>query len=898
MTRLWLTLLARASHPDDRDWIVADAVEEYDLRTETSGARAARRWLRGQALRAIRPGLAERWRRRGRPSSSATRASRPRLLQLVDDFGRDAAHAGRSLRRSPALVVLVVGSLAVGIGATTVVFSVARSLLFPDPGPIADPERVVTLYETSAESPWGQVSFPNYLEVADEVPALASVAALRIGVVRLGESADGERLMVELVTGNYFETLGLPASLGRTFSAEETRLGSAEAQVVLSHEFWAERFASSPDVIGQTLLFDGRPHTIIGVGPPRLVSRLLQMRVAAWIPLGIPGGTYNATDEELTNRDDREYLVLGRLAPGANTSQVEQQLSVLGADLATRFPGSWAGEGGDARSFSVLPESESRLPPEFRPVGAVFFGLLLLATGLILAIACTNVAGLLLARAERRSGEVAIRVSIGAGRGRIMRMLLTESLILAGLGGALGVALTWVAVRRGAAVPLPGMLPDLAFQLSVDGTVLAFALSTATLCALLFGLAPAVQAARNEGDLSRGMRGGSRGSRGRRALVSLQVAGSVLFLVAAGLLARSVAASVTLDPGLRTDHLAVVNVRQDTRLDAAAWLNGLEEEVRSQANITEVALASAVEVSPFWDMTLAEVRLPGRDDTETVPFNAVTPNYAELTSLSLLRGRWLDDGDRAGAMPAVVVNERFAQTYFPAGDALGRSFTIEAQLEVSTPIPAPAVSVQIVGVAADVRNTALEEPGAYFWAPLAQFPTPLVMVHAQGPTPAQAAAALARFTAGDVSLVGPSTYAELTETNTTGQRAIARFLWGGALFALVLALIGLGGLLSVSVAMRLPELSIRQALGATRTEVVREVLAESGRLAAWGIALGLGAAIPLALLARSVLPGVSPVDPPTLLATALFLATCSLLAAVPSALRAARVNPLRHLRGD
>lgn len=896
--RMWLALLERCSHPDDREWIVADALDEHGRRVNDSGERAGRRWLRGQALRAIRPGLSERWRRRGRRTAGPAEAARPRLLHLLDDVRRDAAHAIRSLRRSPGLVVLVVGSLGVGIGGTSVVFSMARSLLFPDPGPMIEPQQVVTIYETSADAPWSQVAFPNYQEIATTVPALADVTALRIGVVRLGESAEGERLIVELVTGNYFDVIGVPATLGRTFARDETRFGSAEAQVVLSHEFWQQRFEASPDVIGQTLLFDGRPHRVIGVGPPQLVSRILQMRVAAWIPIGIPGGTYNADDEELSNRADREYLVLGRMAPGATQSQVEQQLSALDADLTTRFPEIWADAGVEARSFSVLPESESRLPPDFRTVGTLLFGLLLLGTGLILAIACTNVAGLLLARAQRRAGEVAIRVSIGAGRGRIVRMLLTESLILAGLGGALGVALTWIIVRRGAAVPLPGTLPDIAFRLAVDWSVLSFAVATATACALLFGLAPALSAARNEGALSRGMRGGSRSSRGRRVLVSLQVAGSVLFLVGAGLLARSVGASVTMDPGLRTDHLAVANWKRAAEVDPSSWMNALVQEVLREPDIAEVALASAVEVSPFWDMTFAQIRLPGRDESEAVPFNAVTPNYADLTSLTLRRGRWLDDGDRTGAMPAVVVNERFVQSYFPDGDPIGRFFTIEAQSELSTPMPAPPVTVQIVGVAADVRNTPLEEPSPYFWASMDQFPVPLVMVHARGASPAQAAASLARLTAGEITLVGPATYAELTETNTMGQRAIVRLLGGGAFFALVLALIGLGGLLSVSVAMRLPELSIRQALGATRADVVREVLSESGRLAAWGIAGGLAVAIPAAMLARSVLPGVSPVDPFILLGTVVLLGACALLTALPPALRAANVNPLRHLRGE
>lgn len=895
----WLTLLARVSHPDDREWIVADAVEEYRRRLEVAGPRAARRWLRRQALGAIRPGLSERWRRRGRPHSALAARRSGGARQLLGDAGRDALHAVRSLRRTPGLVLVVVGSLGVGVGGTTVVFSMARSLLFPDAGPMRAPEEVVTIYESSDDgTPWSPVAFPNYRDILEGVPALSEVAAARMGVVRLGEAADGERLMVEIVTGNYFDLLGVPAALGRTFAADETRLGSAEALYVMSHEFWVSRFEGSPDVLGRTLLLDGRPHTVIGVAPPGLVSRLLQLRVAGWIPLGIPGGTYNADDEELANRADREYLVMGRRGPGVTLARVETQLAGLGAQLAERHPQIWTDDRGEARAFSILPESESRLPPDFRPVGTALFGLLLAGTGLILAVACTNIAGLLLARAQRRAGEMAIRVSIGAGRGRLVRMLLTESAILAAAGGALGILLAVILVRRGAAIPLPGTLPDLAFRLGVDSPVLALSLAVTMGSALLFGLAPALQAARSEGALSSGVRGGSVASRGRRVLVSLQFAGSVVFLVAAGLLVRSVGNSVAADPGLRTDHLAVLSMRRDADVEAASWLDALEQELLLDDGISEVALATAVEVSPFWDMTTARIRLAGLEEPIVTPFNAVTPAYAELVELDLTRGRWLDGRDRAGGEPAVVVSERFVTAHFPGDDPIGRTFTIESQRALSTTLPAPPVTARIVGVAESVRNTPLDPPGPFFWASLHQFPAPLVMVHARGPSPAEAVAGLRRRGAGEVTLVGPSTYEELTDTNTLGQRAVARLLFGGALFALVMAVIGLGGLLSVSVAMRMPELSIRKALGATQADVVRSVLAESGRLAAWGIAAGLALAIPAALMARGLLPGVSPLDPPTLLATVALLCACAAVTALPAALRAGAADPLRHLRGD
>lgn len=901
--RLWMAVIQRATHPDDRPWVIIDTKEEYQRRLDETGHRAANRWLRRQALACLGPGSSERWRRRKRDRAAGGAEPFYRgLLHLLDDLRRDTAHAVRSLGRSPALVLLVVGSLGVGVGGTTLVFSMARSLLFPGPGPMDRPERVVTLYESDPDGePFRQVAYPNYLEMTRSVTALDDIAAMRMGVVRRTVDADdtaGESLLVELVTGNYFDVLGIDAAVGRTFAQEETTVGAAEALVVLSHDYWQSRLEGDPGVVGRTLVLSGRPHTVIGVAPPGVSSRLLQMKVAGWIPLGIPGGTYNATPEELSNREDREYLVLGRLAPGATLAQVEAQLSVLAEGLRDRFPGIWTDDRGELRGFSALSEAESRLPPDFRAAGSLLFGLLLLGTGLILAIACSNVAGLLLARAERRSEEMAIRVSIGAGRGRLVRMLLTESLILAGLGGASGVALSWLLIARGPSISLPGTLPDLAFDLHLDPSVLTFSVLISAGCALLFGLAPALRAARNEGALSSGMRGGSRSSRGRRALVSLQMAGSVLFLMAAGLLMRSIGTSVSLDPGLDVGDLSVVNWARGEDERSPGWLHSFQEDLTGQSDIVEVAWASAVEVSPFWDMTSAVARLPGWEEPQVVPYNAISPNYPQMVDLQLRRGRWIDESDGAGGVPAVVVNERFVERYLPDGDPVGTTFTIEEQRALSTPADVPPVTVQIVGVARDVQNTPLDPSAPYFWAAMDQLPAANVFVHARGSSPEATNSALRRLVGGRVTLVGPSSYTDIVATNTTGQRVVARLLSGGALFALALAVVGLGGLLSVTVAMRLQELSIRRALGASGSDVIGEVMRESGRLAAWGLGLGLALALPAALLARSVLPGVSPLDPLTLLGTVTILGGCALLTALPPALRAARSDPLRHLRGD
>ncbi len=899
-SRVWLALLERVTHPQDRPWVRADAVEAFDERVARDGLPAARRWLRRQAVSALAPGLRERWRRRGRPASERGPSSLSGMARVGEDARRDLAHALRGLRRAPGLVVLVVGSLGAGIGATTLVFSIASALIFPDAGPLGTPETLVTVYESDPEGGlWGEVAFPNFLDLRSEVPGLDDAAATRMGVLRMGGSADGETVMVELVTGNYFDVLQVPAVLGRTFAPGETVIGAAEPLIVISREFWERRFAADPAVLGRTVLLDGRRHTIIGVAPSGMTTRTLQIKVAGWVPLGIPGGTYNASEDELANRADREYSVLGRLAPGTSITQVAGQVAALGVSVGERFPDIWRDDRGQARRFSVLSEEESRLAPDFRAVGSFLVGLLLAGTGLILAVACSNVAGLLLARGQRRAEEVAVRMSVGASRGRIVRMLMTESLLLATMGGLLGVALTGAVVRRGAAIPLPGALPDLVFDLHVDGAVLAFALTVATVSALAFGLAPAFVAARSGSPLGRGARGVSARSRGRRALVAVQVAASVVFLMGAGLLMRSVGEIASSDPGLDTKPLAVVNWKKPADASGDAWMQAFRDELLSEDDISRVELASAVEVSPFSDLSGARVLVPGQSESIVISLNSVTPGYADLVGLDLRRGRWLSDRDRSGSSLSVVVNEAFVRTYFPDDDPVGRSFRIEERRALSTPVPGPSLDAAIVGVVEDVRNDPTRAPTPYLWASIEQLPVDNVVAHVRGPRgPAAAVEALRRRTRDQVSLIGPSPYDDVASLSTAWQRAVARLLGVGGLFATGLTVIGLGGLLSVSVAMRLPELAIRRALGASSRDVVGDVIGESARLTGAGILGGLLIAIPLAVLARRVLPGVSAVDPIATLGTVLVLIASALLTAVPPALTAARVHPLRYLRGE
>ncbi|HSM07184.1 MAG TPA: ABC transporter permease, partial [Longimicrobiales bacterium] len=546
----WRWLVGWATPPDDRDALLEDLDEDFEILAGRDGLSGARRWYRAQVLRSLPPLLRLRLRTRRSPGPAGDRSA------VGGDLLRDVRIALRVHGKAPLVSAVVVVSLALGIGVTTTVFSFSRSMLLPGSGGVDDPAGFVALYTSDDEgTPWGMTSFPDFLDLRESVPALGSLAAVRLGIVEGVRDGQPRRMLTELVTEEYFSVLGVSPRLGRTFAAEETRLGSAERVLVLAHHVWTDEYGADPGVLGRELVLDGQPFTVVGVAPESLRSRFLQLRVDAWIPLGIPGGTYHATPTELQDRRDREYALVGRVAAGVTPEQLESQLDAAAARLGATYPVAWTDDHSEPRRLSSLGEAESRIPPPFRAVVGGFSLVLLAGAGLVLLVACSNVAGLLLARAHARRREMAVRVSLGASRLRIVRMLLAEGLVLAGIGGALGIGGAVWAAGRLSHIPLPGDLPTLSLSMPVDWPVLLFAALVATGSALLFGLVPALEAARSEAIRpgSEGLRTGRHRSRLRRGLVAVQVAGSVVFLSASALAFRSVASVEGAGTGLRTD---------------------------------------------------------------------------------------------------------------------------------------------------------------------------------------------------------------------------------------------------------------------------------------------------------------------------------------------------------
>jgi hypothetical protein len=686
-----------------------------------------------------------------------------------------------------------------------------------------------------------------------EAPGFTGLAALRPGVARWTDGDGGERLIVEIVTGDYFDVLGVRLPLGRGFLPEETRPGQAEQVVVLAHEFWRDRLAADPGVLGRTVRLNGRDFTAVGVAPEGLIGRFLRLKVDAWVPVGLPGGFYHSTPQELGDRRDREYSVYGRLAPGISLAQAQAQVAVVADRLRAEHPDAWVGHGGESRVFTLLPEEESRIPPSARAALAGLVGFLLAGALGILLIACTNVAGLFLARAARRGREVAVRLSLGASRGRLVRLLLVEASLVALVGGLLGV---WLASRSAGflgSIPFPLDVP-LSFAVGVDARVLVFALGASVLACLTFGLVPALQATRP--DLVRALR--DEGGWGRRRRMSLR------------------ATLVLPDPVAADPEVAAVSVASVPEL--SLWVGGARARVEVEGYTA----------APEEDMVMG--------------YNAVTPEYFEMVGLRPLSGRSFGSGDGPGSPHVAIVNETFASRHWPRGSALGGRFTVVERRTFDSPYPSEPTTFEVVGVLPDVRATPDQRAEPFFWTSYLQDVTPLAVIHAQ-----------ARFDAADVvpvlrrevvandddlQLVSPQTYDDLLAFTLLPVRlASLAFAYAG-LFALLLAVMGIYGIVSFAVSQRSREMAIRQAIGAARGHVFRAVLADGMRLTGLGLALGLAVALAGAYLARSTLMGVSPLDPAAVLGGAGVILTAAFVATWVPARRVTRADPMGFLRKE
>lgn len=813
-------------------------------------------------------------------ADDARAARRRTLTDTLVDIGRDARIAVRGLLRTPLFFFVVVSTLAIGIGATTALFSVVDGVLLR-PLPYADPDRLV------AVAPDHNFLRAEYEMAREGTRAYESLAGYRAGVgFSVAGAGEPTRLIGAVASVNLFDVLGIRPTFGRGFAADDERPG-AEPVVVLSDGLWRERFGGERDVLGRTISIDGVPHTVVGVMPRRFGFPSADTRF--WVPMPMDPADVGS------HWGTGGVRALGRLAPSATPELARQELVALAAEMRLANP-LWTPNEPYKADLTVVPLAE-------RVTGDAGGTLLLLlgATGFVLLIACANVANLYTVRLLGRERDLAVRAALGGGRLHIVRAILSESVVIALAGGVLGFALGYIFL--GVLIPLlPPETPRLE-QIALDGRVLGFAVAITTATALLCSLLPLLRmsASRLHKTIREGGRGAGEGRALRRVshgVVIAEVALAVALLLGASLLVRSVGALLAIDPGFHTEGVVAGRVSPPAPLlpdpDArTAFYDRLLERLAAGPGMTAVALAGQLPFDGESSQTAAAVEHV-TDDPNELPvfdFRAVSPALFDALGMPVVEGRAFTDGDRQGALPVAIVDQAAAERFWPGESPLGRRIGRPWMGEWLT----------VVGVVPTIRNNdLLAEPVPAFYVPFAQQPTVAVTVVVRGEGPAAASAGMLRTAVRAIDPTVPVTNVRsldaLVRESVAGSRAVARLLSAFAAIALVLGALGVYGVLAYSVRRRERDLSVRLALGATPAEVLRLVLREGAKLIVAGVALGVPAAVILASLIRSVLYGVEPTDPVSLIVAPLLLAASGLLAAYLPSRRASRVQPAEALR--
>jgi putative ABC transport system permease protein len=801
---------------------------------------------------------------------------------------QDVKFALRTLRKNPAFTLVAMLALALGIGANSAIFSVVDALALR-PLPFPQPEELVSV--TSGRNGDGPASIPDFVDWRAQSKTLAKLAAWNNDTYIL--TGRKKPLLLNGITGSadLFAVAGVAPLYGRTFGEGEAVAGKNHVAVV-SWSFWQKQLGGEKEAIGQTLTLDGDPYTVIGVMPRGFRFPFGDMETDLWAPQ--PHGM-DAMGAK--NRGAHYLNVTGRLVPGATLEQARAEMATIQNRLAQSYPNEDAG-----RFIKVRTLSESLLwnpmVGDLRPALFVLLG----AVGFVLLIACANVANLLLARATVRQREIAIRTALGAGRGRVIRQMLTESVLLSVAGGALGLVIALWGVDALVAL-IPANVPR-PHDIVLDGRVVGFTAGIAVATGLLFGLIPALHAVRES--VQAGLSGSSRSvahghSRARGALLIGEIAVAMVLLVGAGLLLRSFASVLRVDPGFNPRDLLVASVplpdnRYSKREVMRDFYTQLKSRLESLPGVKGIVISMPFpyersDISLTLDLDDRPAAPPGKP--YVAAWRTVNPEYFQTMGIRVLQGRGFEKRDDDPHGPQVmVVNETFARTYWPNGGALGRKVKAGISEDVFR---------EIVGVVADVRSELSHEARAEMYEPFGQQPENGVYVAVRAPHAGTYAHSIAQAVA-EVDPDQPVTDIATMEDNmaaSLGRRRITMVLLAiFAILALVLAAVGIYGVMSYSVTQRTRELGIRMALGAQRREVLGMVVSQGMRAAVIGVGLGMVGALALTRVMASLLFGVSPTDPLTFAGIGALLLVVATLASFLPARRATRVDPMIALRGE
>ncbi len=812
---------------------------------------------------------------------------------VVRTFFADLRYAARQLRKDPGFAATAIVILALGIGASTAIFSAVNPILF-EPLPYPHPGCIMMIWEMrKGDSPL-DVTFGSFHGLTERTRSFDALAVMKPWQPTLTTATQPERFEGQSVSAGYFQALGVTPALGRDFISSDDQFKGPNV-VILSDQLWRRRFGGDGAIVGRQITLDGNLYTVIGV-MPRTFENVLAPQAELWAPLQY--------DPSLP-ADGREWghhlRMIGRLRDGVSSSQAASELDVILHTLAQMYAKGYNSSGGAPDGF-IVNSLQSDLTRGVKPALLAILGAVLL----LLTIACVNVTNLLLARGTQRRGEFAMRVALGAERGRLIRQLLTESLLLAALGGAIGIMVAEVGVRVLVALS-PAELPRVS-AIAVDGKVLLFALGLTTLIGLVVGLSPAIHASRRNPQLglqqsSRRTAGGYQFARG--TLVVSEVALALVLLVSAGLLLRSLERLFAIDPGFDSSHVLTMQVQEaghkfETDSARQQFFTRALDAVRQVPGVTAAAFTSQLPLSGDFDTYGVEFEAYPNDTSEAGFRYAVSPGYFDAMHIPLRRGRVLDERDRAGAPVAVLISESFAKRKFPHQDPLGQRVRIGPDIG-----HANAPWDVIVGVVGDVKQTslALSEPDAFYTTP-AQWSwvdnVQSLVVRTRGDAAALAPAVRSAIWSVDKDqpIVRVATMESLLAASEAQRRFALILFEAFALVALLLAATGMYGVLAGSVTERMREIGIRAALGASRRNILGLVVRQGMVLTAVGIAIGLMGAAAASQALTTLLFGISPLDLITYLGVVALLGAVSVFACGAPAWRAAQVDPSITLRAE
>lgn len=830
----------------------------------------------------------------------------------MDILIQDLRYGVKQLWKSKGVTVVAIVSLAVGIGANSVIFSLVNSLLLR-PRAVANPDQLVELYTGDREQPYQTCSYPSYLDLRDHNDVLSGLAGYGIRQFKLDDGNQVEQIWGEVVTGNYFDVLGVSAFKGRTFLAEENSAPGQHPVVVIGHALWQRRFNSDPALVGKTITINKQPLTVVGIAPPQHTGMIRGWSSEIWVPaMMLPLLERTQGENIVTSRGNRWLMLVGRLKPGATVAQARARFDLLTHEMRAAYPKEWSKPKREL-SITVLSESETRVHPQMREIAYAGAAGLFVIVNLVLLIACMNLASMLLARAVVRRNEIAIRLALGARRSRIIRQLLTESVLLSLIAGGAGLLLAvWLISLVTAFMPA---LPEgirVAIDLSLDWRVLVYTIAFATITGVLFGLAPALHSSKAEvatvlKDDSSLSTGRYRKSRIRQALVMAQVACSLLLLIGAGLVWRSLEKARPTRLGFNTDNILVAPLVLDEdsydQAKSQEFYRNLSERV---AVLPGVQAVSLVDVVPGGILGRSRrstdiegyKRQPG--ESREIESTVAGPHYFTNLKMQFLQGRDFEERDREGAPCVAIVNEVFAQRYFGGASPLGKHLAKHSGR--STKIE----QCEIVGMVRDNNWQSLnQEVRPFFALPLYQLGDTrmTLMVHANGD--AKSLTASVRQVMRELDRTIPVN--DVQTLNDYFSMALYPFRLVGAvmaacgLMALLLASVGIYGVISYSVAQRTREVGIRLALGAPHGEILKLIVRQGMLLVCYGLAAGLLLSLVLMRVAASAvleaeLLFVSTTDTLTFAGVTILLMFVALLACYVPARRATKIDPLVALR--